>query len=716
MTIVARSRDDSTTNDDMPLDSVRFAGSPRHAAPVHPLGGADSSAAASWALTREISPRSTVRVAQRDAYGHVVNEYDTTHRVLGHVPDSPWAVYLADNDGSFHLIGIDLDAKNEQQAELAAAEAVSLSRHMDAVGIEHVVCESGQTGGRHLWVALAEPMPRTGVLALRHAIKQVATRLDHSNLTNPATGCLRPPGAPHRDGSSSIPLKGDLNVLLNPATRPEQIHELTARLELVASPPPATQSRLPRASSAPVDELAQRRRAHSLSSGRGKTVGTMSAHPDLPVDELGMPYLPGVKRTKLPARSQQALNRNLAQDENASAVFWTIVLGAARASWRYTDLLDLVETAPGLEHARTQRAKASGHAPAARVPRSAASRTYLLEWTWLKATTQVFTQGALTGADPEFEHRKERIHALVSATQQRATVSVGRWDPHHHKSGPTDRRVLDALCLWTLQSVQPAIEADIRRLALTCGIGRETARQALLRLEAHGWIKRVKAAEGIHGAWWTIDPQNTIHRNSSLTRSQGGEAAAWGFDLLSSPELASLLEERLSLSAHDCFTPGALNHYLGNVFSHLSQRPGTTIEELGQDLGSTRAWVEVALDQLHDHGLCASNGINWVATPPAARDQVARLYGTSGVLAARETRYWIERELWDWWQQELTWMNSPKDKKTPRAIPGQLHLIEGTERVERRTKYPRATSGLANHRQAKAFVDQKVLLDASTAA
>lgn len=716
MTIVARSRVESTTHDDLALDNVQLVREPRRVAPWRSVAPEDSSAAASWALTRSISPRPTVRVARRDAYGQVVNEYDTTHRVLGHVPTSPWAVYLADTDGLFHLIGIDLDAKNEQQAELAAAEALSLSRHMDAVGIEHVVCESGQSGGRHLWVALAEPMARADVLALRHAIKQVATRLDHSNLTNPATGCLRPPGAPHRDGSSSIPLKGDLNVLLTPTTQPVQVREFTARLELVASPPVTTHSNQPVNSAVTVDEVNRRRRARVLSVGRGKTVGSMSCHPDLPVDEQGMPYLPGVKRTKLPIGSQLALERELSAEEDASAVFWSIVLGAARASWRYADLLTLVDTAPGLEHARTKRAKAHDRTSSGRTPRSAASQKYLLEWTWLKATTQVFTQGAITGADPEFEHRKERIHALVSSTQQRATASVGRWDPHHHKSGPTDRRVLDALCLWTLQAVQLAIEADIRRLALTCGIGRETARQALLRLEAHGWIKRTKAAEGIHGAFWSIDPQNAFHRDSSLTRSQGGEAPAVGFDLFSSSELAGRLEERLTLSAHDCFTPGALNHYLGNVFSHLSQKPGSTIEELSQDLGSTKPWVEAALDRLHDHGLCASNGANWVATPPDARDQVARLYATSGVLASRETRYWIERELWDWWQQELAWVTSPSDKKTLRAIPGQLHLIESTEQVQRRTKYPRGISGRANHRQAKAFVEQKILTPLVTAA
>ncbi|WP_343834263.1 hypothetical protein [Glutamicibacter creatinolyticus] len=716
MTIVARSRVESTISNDLTLDSFRLIREPRHATTWCSSAPEDSSAAASWALTRSISPRPTVRVARRDAYGQVVNEYDTTHRVLGHVPTSPWAVYLADTDGLFHLIGIDLDAKNEQQAELAAAEALSLSRHMDAVGIEHVVCESGQSGGRHLWVALAEPMARADVLALRHAIKQVATRLDHSNLTNPATGCLRPPGAPHRDGSSSIPLKGDLNVLLTPTTQPVQVREFTARLELVASPSVTTHSNQPVNSAVTVDEVNRRRKARARSQGQGKTVGSMSCHPDLPVDEQGMPYLPGVKRTKLPVGSQQALERKLSAEEDASAVFWTIVLGAARASWRYTDLLHLVDRAPGLEHARTKRAKAHGHTLPGRIPRSAASQKYLLEWTWLKATTQVFTQGAITGADPEFEHRQERIHALVSSTQQRATASVGRWDPHHYKSGPTDRRVLDALCLWTLQAVQPAIEADIRRLALTCGIGRETARQALLRLEAHEWIKRTKTAEGIHGAWWSIDPQNSFHRTSPFTRPQGGEAAAMGFDLFSFSELAGQLEERLTLSAHDCFTPGALSHYLGNVFSHLSQKPGSTIEELSQDLGSTKPWVAAALDRLHDHGLCASNGANWVATPPDSRDQVARLYATSGVLATRETLYRIERELWDWWQQELTWMTSPRDKKTLRAIPGQLHLIESTEQIQRRTKYPRGASGLADHRQAKAFVEQKILTPQLTAA
>ncbi|PRB66720.1 hypothetical protein CQ011_17485 [Arthrobacter sp. MYb213] len=627
---------------------------------------------------------------------------------MGHVPDTPWAVYLADTDGLFHLLGIDLDAKNDEQAALAGAEALMISRHLDAVGIEHVVCQSGQSGGRHVWVAMAEPLPRDEVLLLRHALKLVATRLDHNSLTNPATGCLRPPGSLHRDGSYSEPLKGHLGTLLNPSTTAAQIQAVIERLETVAAS--AHQLKLSAAgveASVAISSSPGQRSTRRPGSGTGKTVGTMQAHPDLPIDEHGMPYLPGIKRPKLPAASQAALNQDT-RDLDASAVFWTVLLGMARACWRYSDLVKLVETAPGLEHVRTTRRKNALNPTGERVTRSVASQKYVLEWTWLKATTKVCSEGAITGHDPEFEQRKERIHHLASVVQQRADASVGRWDPTHHKGGPTDRRVLDALSLWTLQAIQPEIEADIRRLALTCGIGRETARQALHRLAADGWIIRTKESEGVHGATWTIDPQKVIHKLTVLPRSQGGEAAAYGFDPLDYSELCDQLSVRLALAAHDCFTPGALSHYEGNIYAQLSQLPGATIEELSLGTGTSQTYVEIALGRLHDYGLCASNGSDWVATPPPAREQVARSLGTLGILEDRETRYWLERELWDWWQQELAWMKKPRGIKQRRAVPGQLTLLSGLERVEKRSAYPRTGTGLGSHRMAKAHLAQTI--------
>ena len=48
------------------------------------------------------------------------------------------------------------------------------------------------------------------------------------------------------------------------------------------------------------------------------------------------------------------------------------------------------------------------------------------------------------------------------------------------------------------------MEADIRRLALTCGLDRETARRALLALAADGWIARTHPSMGPRGARWTI--------------------------------------------------------------------------------------------------------------------------------------------------------------------------------------------------------------------
>ena len=91
--------------------------------------------------------------------------------------------------------------------------------------------------------------------------------------------------------------------------------------------------------------------------------------------------------------------------------------------------------------------------------------------------------------------------------QTRADASAGRWT---RGGGPADRRILDVLCLITLQALSAAVEADTRRLALLAGVGRETARTALLRLSDDGWIAHVRAADGPHGAHWTIDPAQVI--------------------------------------------------------------------------------------------------------------------------------------------------------------------------------------------------------------
>jgi hypothetical protein len=99
-----------------------------------------------------ISPRRVVRAAAVDADGQPLNSYPLIHPVTGTPPWTPWAVHLADAAGRYRLLCADLDAKGA--AEAAAADAQRLAGLLAEVGIEHVVCASGPTGGRHVWLGL----------------------------------------------------------------------------------------------------------------------------------------------------------------------------------------------------------------------------------------------------------------------------------------------------------------------------------------------------------------------------------------------------------------------------------------------------------------------------------------------------------------------------------------------------------------------------------
>src|SRR5690606_40740348 len=108
------------------------------------------------------------------------------------------------------------------------------------------------------------------------------------------------------------------------------------------------------------------------------------------------------------------------------------------------------------------------------------------------------------------------------------------------------------------------------------GIGRETARTALLRLAEDDWITQTRPADGPHGAHWTIDPQNAIHRDAGTARSQAvtrpaGAGTAWRSLLLDE------LTARTTAARHDAFTPAhALCLHACNTFARITKPMTTT--------------------------------------------------------------------------------------------------------------------------------------------
>ncbi|PZO67595.1 MAG: hypothetical protein DI634_10435 [Kocuria palustris] len=601
-----------------------------------------------------------MRVALVDAYGTTMNRYmDSAMR--DRAPQRPWAMYLAGADDRFRFLAFDLDAHGDAAAPLRDLDV--LTGHLVDAGIPFLVCKSGPSGGRHVWVGLAESVDADTVATLNRLVKHLCPSLDLSPLSNARTGCVRPPGAPHRSGGVSTPLAGSLDVLTDPQTPADAIRGLVTRLAAL------------------VDDT------EPADAEGGRYVGP------IPVDAHRRLYLVG-RRRELPAPSATAL-RELPAGADASAHLWRVLIGAAAARWRHADVAALVDDADGLEHVRTRAS------PRGRTPRPRREQAAILARQWDKAVRYVANSSRQIGDDPTFDRRADRIAAHVRDVQERADAAAGRWT---RGGGPADRRILDVLCVIALHALRGTVEADTRRLALLAGVGRETARTALLRLAQDGWIAHAAAAEGPRGAHWTIDPKNALHSSSDHARSQADPRPP-GAGAAERNQLLATLRTRTTDAAHDLFTSTrpALGHLAGNIYAHTDSAPAT-LDDLARSTGAGIVRTARLLDRLAYAGIVEPTPTGWVRSSRSTVDAAAERAGVAGRLDARALRYRVEREVWAWWKAEETWMHAPR---RPHAVRrpgrGQLSLVpdDGTHAYG---PHPRRPDGRLDFAEARRVV------------
>ena len=604
-----------------------------------------------WALTRAVSPRPLVRVADVDAYGNAVNTYTRRARTAGARPDAPWAVYLTDQTGRFRLLAFDFDAAKGNPA----ADAAMLGGWLEHAGLAHVLACSGPSGGRHVWVALAEAVDAAVVDTLARLARARLPSLDIAPLSNPVTGCVRPPGAPHRAGGSSRVLAGDPAALAAPTVTAADVAGLVASLAAGQRPDPLAQLADPGA--------------------------------PLPSDRAGRLFLPGVRR-QLPAGSVQALQVDAAAVD-ANRVLCRVLVGAVAARWRCADIAGLVAHSPGLEHVRSQ-----GQGPGVpRRVRSPIECRAVLARQWDRAVRWVAAHPrARNLEDPTFEPRAAALAAVVEQVQTRADAAAGRWAG---PGGPADRRVLDALCVLSLHAVSTVVEADIRRLGLVCGIGRETARTALLRLARDGWVTRHAPADGPRAASWILNGAlstaiDVPGRSQAAPRPPGPGSAERNRWL-------NLLRTRLGAEAHDVFTPaGGLGHATGQLYAILTTQPASTTQ-LAYQLGTSREDTGIRLGLLRAARLARRTCKGWSVVRADRRDSAAVRLGVAGRLADRARRYALEREAFAWWTGELSWMHAPRRSAASRRPGlGQLVALDPADTPPAWPAHPRRADGRAD--------------------
>lgn len=613
-----------------------------------------------WDLTVSLSQltrRRSVRVDVRDAHGDFTNSYTATYPSDSTAaPDGPWALPLTDTAGGFRYLCFDLDAKGGNPAK----DAHRLTRWLDELAIAYLVCESGPSGGRHIWIALTAPADAGTVNQLARRARTVLPSLDLSPLTNPATGAVRPPLSPHRAGGHSRPL-GPVEVLLRPTTTPQRLRDLDVWLdEEGVELPPAAQATRPR---------------------------------DVDADADGHPYLAGERRDLSP-RIREILAAPPAAD--TSATMAQIFLAAANARWRRADVAALARTAPALEHARTRR-----HA-STRVPRTEAGQRHVIDGAWRMAVYYAAANPSNgQGDDPTFPQRENHVVAALTRVQERADALPGMWGAdrgsttHRAARGSAAHRaILDALCLYMAQAVSLEIEADIRRLALETGWGRQTAHNALRALQDAGWIRRTAQAEGEHGARYTL----------SEKFSTDPHEPDWSQGRMPPARTALIRELTLRTTAlnQDIYAaPGSLGRAAG--YLHLQLLPGGswTVADLTLRTGFTAASVRRLLHRLHSHGLVRLIDGHWTAADDVDPQPIAARLFVDGHLADRARRYDVERIVWAKWRLIMHEEHQAHRKRHRgrRAHPSALQLPG--QSVHERVGYPRGPNQRYDHKTAR---------------
>jgi len=638
-----------------------------------------------WELTRALSPRDTVRVAlAEDLEGGWSNLYGSSAELHGPQPAGPWAMYLADFDG-YRYLCFDLDASRGN----TAYDAGRLSLWLDELNIEHVTAVSGPSGGRHIWIALADATDPQLIRELADLAGSLLPSLDKSPLTNPATGCVRPPGTPHRAGGTSTVERGPLEALTRAATTVDDLVLLRAFLVDAGASVPA----------APV----------SIIRGMAR-------------DDAGHPYLIG-KRREPSARIRALLEAAPVDDTSITQA--AVLAGLARARWRYQDVLQLLEHSPALEHART-RPGAGGRVP---VPRDTARKRLAADW---QRTVYYVAANPIAGdgQDEAFQARAVAITAAVRAAETQANAMPGLWGldgpsraARKRRGRYSHRAVLRAVCLYLVQAAREVVEVDVRRLAQDTGYGREACRLALLALshgyDEHdpesGWLVRVDLAEGVHGASYRLSKRfSTATEDSKWSqaatrpaRTPGSDARIWWLNHLTS-ELTDL--------SHDTFSaPGSLGRTAARLYTSLSPDVPHSLAELAGVSGVNLRQTRRSLRRLAAYGLAELTAAGWLRPADDRRDAVAFALGVDGYLEERQERYRDERGTWAWWLAELTWMRKRHKRRRKRRAPTGVTLFDQNDRPDY-PKYPRRTGGAFDHTTARQLIREGILRPRATLA
>jgi hypothetical protein len=174
-----------------------------------------------WALAPLIAGAPTYRLGRWIGGRFQYPRPQNPPRITAAVPMRPAAVPIHGADGSVATLCLDLDTSKALKG-VVDDDAQRLGTLLESCGIRYVA-DYSPSGGRHLYVPLAERLSGPEARQLVEAMTLMAPSLDPSPHQNVTDGCIRVPGSVHKSGGHQIlttPLAAAYDILRrrNPAS------------------------------------------------------------------------------------------------------------------------------------------------------------------------------------------------------------------------------------------------------------------------------------------------------------------------------------------------------------------------------------------------------------------------------------------------------------------------------------------------------------------
>ena len=523
----------------------------------------------------------------------------------------PAAVLVYGLDGTCRALCLDLDVTGDDVAA-TAAEAADLEHWLVECGAR-VVTDVGPTGGRHVYVPLAERLAFDVARELVEALALLFPSLDPSPHRSVRSGCIRTPGALHKTWGHqqlTMSLSAAYDVLQRP-NGADVVEAMRARLrpQIAAWRARATPPRghLELAGGVDVDDHAPAQPAGRAGEVRGSVL------------RIAREGIYDVVRYPTPSEARAA-----------------VMAAAARAGWRLVDVVARIEDgrwaglaalyahhSPGSQRHRITRDWSAAAALVARTQKTNPQTRVHVDPendTVRRSNTSVPESHGGAHPQPGTDPTAGDEHAFIRTW--RAALRTTEQHRFPGRSGYAVRFVLRALGGFAHSTESRYVAVGTRSLAIAAGMEHSTVSLALKAAAAAGWCDRLEAAHGEHADLYALTIPTDLADRADELRWDTGKLHA----------------------LRPAFR--ALGHVAALTFEALEAGRARSVLEAARTTGISRSAVHEAVDALAAWGLVSRDDAGGLVAHPDKLLAAAEQLGALDVVAAQIRTYARHRIAW----------------------------------------------------------------------